>query len=513
MQYTHSMRVVKKHILCRVAEVLVCCFFVIVTAGTAYAQENYHPQIYDIDKQTKDEAVKLLSTYLQIPSISGSEKVAGLFLSEYCREKGLYVTVLPADSGSFNFAATLYPLSVDKPVIWMQHHMDVVPANTLEEWKFSPFSGMVSNDTIWGRGALDNKGPGIMQLFSLLNIKNVADSVEFIYNVGVLCFSGEEVGGSTGAKMVLDRKLSELKPLVVFGEGGAGVKNVLTSNPNRPVVGISVAEKAVLWLRLELEINSFGHGAAPAPEYANKLMIHALSRLEGRKFDMEFNRVNKRMFRRMGRAEGGLRGFMIRHMNWWILKPFVKEVVQGNPLLEALTTNTMTVTKLENPPGPPNKISTISTAYLDCRLQPNTSVKAFIRRLERILDEPKIKIKVINNSPETRPSAVNDFYDAFDWAVRVEMPDAAVIPILFPATTDNSYFRYYDIPTYGLVPALLSESLVKSVHSINERLPVLAVEQGINIYTNTLLRIQSEGAQKRNRLLNAALRKVNLLEE
>ena len=109
---------------------------------------------------TNKEAVKVLSEYLQIPSLSGSEEEAALFLSDYCREKGLYITSLPSDNGSPNFAATLYPLSVDKPVIWLQHHMDVVPANTLENWRYEPFSGTVARDTIWGRGALDNKGQG-----------------------------------------------------------------------------------------------------------------------------------------------------------------------------------------------------------------------------------------------------------------------------------------------------------------------------------------------------------------
>lgn len=490
-------------------------FTLTLSSYICWGQSAVEPRqdVINPNLQSQPEAIKLLSRYLQIPSLSGAEKDAGLFLSNYCKEQGLYVTKLSSDSAGFNFAATIYPLSVDKPVIWLQHHIDVVPANTMEEWRFLPYSGHVHNDTIWGRGAIDNKGQGIMQLMALLNMKKAADTTEFIYNMGILAFSSEEAGGGLGAKMVLKEDLKELKPLVVFGEGGAGLKKVLQSDPQRPVVGISVAEKRVLWLRLNLELNSFGHGAAPAPEYANKLMIHALSRLESRKFDMEFNRVNKRMFRRLGRAEGGIRGFVIRHINWWVLRPIVKKVVQQDPLLEALTTNTITVTKLENPPGPPNKISTITTAYLDCRLQPNTTSKAFIRKIERLLDEPKINIEVINTSPEAKPTPTNDFYDAFEWAVRKEIPEAAVIPILFPATTDNSYFRYYDIPTYGLMPAIISESLIKSVHSINERIPVAGVKQGINIYTHMLLRLESEGAQKRKRLLNAELRKINLLEE
>ncbi|EMR01373.1 Succinyl-diaminopimelate desuccinylase [Cesiribacter andamanensis AMV16] len=357
----------------------------------------------------KAEAISLLSDYLQYPSLSGEEDRVGQFLADYCKAQGLHITQLPSEEGSMNFAATLYPLEVDKPVIWLQHHMDVVPAAETEGWRHPPFSGRVALDTIWGRGALDNKGMGVMQLMALLNLKESLDTTELVYNVGLLCVSNEEVGGLLGSRLVIDKALTDLKPLVVFGEGGAGLTGVLSRKPDKPVFGISVAEKTVLWLKLDLQLNSYGHGAAPAPEYANKLMIHALSRLEGRKLDFEFNRVNKRMFRRMGRAEGGIRGFVISHLNWAIFRPFIKGTIQRDPMLQALTTNTVTVTKLENSPGPHNQISSTATAYLDCRLQPNTAPKAFIRKLERLLDQPRISISVVNQTPQARPSPTNDF--------------------------------------------------------------------------------------------------------
>jgi carboxypeptidase PM20D1 len=461
----------------------------------------------------KAEAVSLLSAYLQFPSVSGEELEAAQFLMSYCQAQGLHITQFPADDGSMNFAATLYPLSVDKPVIWLQHHMDVVPASEDEAWKHPPFAGRVYRDTIWGRGALDNKGMGIMQLMALLNLKEAANGEELIYNVGLLSVSNEEVGGLLGSRLVLDTSLPELKPLVVFGEGGAGLTGVLSRKPDKPVFGISVAEKTVLWLKLELQLNSYGHGAAPAPEYANKLMIHALSRLEGRKLDFEFNRVNKRMFRRMGRAEGGVRGFLISRLHWPVFRPFIKGPVLREPMLQALTTNTVTVTKLENSPGPHNQISTTATAYLDCRLQPNTSPKAFIRKLERLLDQPRISISVVNQSPQAKASPTNDFYDALADAIMEDMPEATVIPILFPATTDNTYFRHQDIPTYGLLPFLINEDLIKTVHSRDECLPVAALEQGVRIYTSMLIRLVEEGARKHKRILNADFLKSVMAED
>ena len=331
-----------------------------------------------------------------------------------------------------------------------------------------------------------------MQLMALLDFKEFYQGEELEFNVGLLALSGEELGGELGAAFVLSNYLEELKPAVVLGEGGAGLKGVLESDKSRSVYGVSVAEKSSLWLKLELELLSFGHGATPAPSYANKVMINSLSQLNNRKLELDFNRTNKRMFRALGKAEGGIRGFMIRHMNWWVLRPLVKGYIKNDPLLESLTTNTITVTKIFNPPGPPNKISTTSTAYLDCRLQPGVSKKSFIRKIENLLDDSRISVKEVSKAKESKATNPDRYFEALEQAILEEDPGAVVVPALFPATTDNSIFRGYNIPTYGLVPAVMGQETIESVHNVNERLPVASFQHGIRIYTNFLVNLLDE---------------------
>ena len=466
------------------------CFFLPLTSFAQSASEDAEIPV--------QKALDFLSSYINIPSITGNELEAGRHFAEYCEEQGLFVRYFSEDTASFNFAATLYPLSVDKPVVWFQHHIDVVPANG-ELWETDPFDMVIKNDTIYGRGVMDAKGLGVMQLMALLEFREQHKGKELDFNVGLLCVSGEEFSGELGTGRVLANHLEELKPAAVYGEGGAGLQDLLESEPEQVIYGVSVAEKSVVWLRLDLEIVSFGHGATPASEYANKGMIDALSRLNNRKLNLEFNRTNKRMFRKLGRAEGGLRGFLISHMNWWVLRPFIRGYVEDDPMLKALTTNTVTVTKINNPPGPPNKISTVSTAYLDCRLQPGTSKKAFIRRLRRILDDPRIEISEVSIGENARSSSTGKYYDALEEAILEEDPEAIVIPMLFPATTDNTRYRSFGIPTYGLVPGLLDLKTVQSVHSVNERLPVRALVQGIRIYSNLLNELTDERVRENYR--------------
>lgn len=49
-------------------------------------------------------------------------------------------------------------------------HLDVVPAGS--GWNKPPFGGVVEEDKIWGRGAMDDKGPAIAALFALKKLKD-----------------------------------------------------------------------------------------------------------------------------------------------------------------------------------------------------------------------------------------------------------------------------------------------------------------------------------------------------
>jgi acetylornithine deacetylase/succinyl-diaminopimelate desuccinylase-like protein len=470
------------------------CFvlFVVLFSTSVLAQNR-------IDSTTLNEpislnhSVNLLSAYIQRESVSGNEKEAALFIEDYILTTDLHLRVFSDFSDNYNLAASLYPLSSGKPNIILQSHIDVVPVEDLDDWEHDPYSGHFDGEYVHGRGALDAKGLGIMQLKALEAFQQDYDTADMPFNVTVLFLSGEETGGKNGARYVMENFEEELNAAAVLGEGGAGYQNVLKNKPKKVVFGVSIAEKQSLWLQLKINSNSAGHGAAPSKDYANIQLISSLNNLTNRKVLLLFNRSTRRMFRSLGRAEGGIRGFFIRNINWSILAPFVRKQIDREPFLSSLLTNTVTVTNIYNPPGPPNQVSNSATAVLDCRLVPGTSSKSFIRYIERKLDNENIKVTVISESPEAQPSRLNRYYKALEDAIATSYPDAETIPFLFPATSDNSLFRSYDIPSYGLIPAIITERDINSIHSTNERISLEVLESGIGIYYNFLKEIQLKG--------------------
>lgn len=51
-------------------------------------------------------------------------------------------------------------------------HLDVVPAGDINSWKVYPFSGIIENGKIYGRGTSDDKGPTIASIYSLKAVLN-----------------------------------------------------------------------------------------------------------------------------------------------------------------------------------------------------------------------------------------------------------------------------------------------------------------------------------------------------
>ena len=56
-------------------------------------------------------------------------------------------------------------------IIGVLCHVDVVPADG--QWDYPPFAGTVAGDRIYGRGAVDDKGPTISSLYALRLLKDL----------------------------------------------------------------------------------------------------------------------------------------------------------------------------------------------------------------------------------------------------------------------------------------------------------------------------------------------------
>lgn len=69
-------------------------------------------------------------------------------------------------------------------------HLDVVPEG--DGWTYPPYGGESSDGKIFGRGAMDNKGPAMASLFALKAIREAG--IPLTRKVRILFSTGEETG-------------------------------------------------------------------------------------------------------------------------------------------------------------------------------------------------------------------------------------------------------------------------------------------------------------------------------
>jgi acetylornithine deacetylase/succinyl-diaminopimelate desuccinylase-like protein len=148
-------------------------------------------------------------------------------------------------SGRANLVARLAGDGSKRPVLLYQH-TDVVEAG--EGWSCDPFAGETRDGFVWGRGAIDMKGMGVMEILAVdLLRREFPDPAQRCRDIVLFAAADEEGGGGAGTRWMLENHADQIDAEFVWDEGGFGVRDLFGPFP---VFTVSVAEKKALWVRL-----------------------------------------------------------------------------------------------------------------------------------------------------------------------------------------------------------------------------------------------------------------------
>lgn len=103
--------------------------------------------------------------------------------------------------------------NLGNPVLGIFCHLDVVPA-TPENWSCHPFTMVIKNGCIYGRGAIDNKGPAVAVMYAMNAIKKTG--IKLKKNMRFFFGCNEESGGSD---VEYYRSKEKLPPMVFTPDG------------------------------------------------------------------------------------------------------------------------------------------------------------------------------------------------------------------------------------------------------------------------------------------------------
>ena len=62
--------------------------------------------------------------------------------------------------------------NADAPLTGILAHLDVVPEGNSTQWDYPPYDGIIVNNYLYGRGAVDDKGPAIAALYAMAALRD-----------------------------------------------------------------------------------------------------------------------------------------------------------------------------------------------------------------------------------------------------------------------------------------------------------------------------------------------------
>ena len=144
---------------------------------------TYDQQISEWLQDNRRNGTKLLQKLVQEPSTRYQEESAQAIVIEKCRQLGLEIDLWEIGDeelrnhhhfycdrtnfkGNPNLVAIKRGSGGGRSLI-LNGHIDVVPEGNIEDWHADPFSGLVMDGKVFGRGSTDMKGGNVALLLAM----------------------------------------------------------------------------------------------------------------------------------------------------------------------------------------------------------------------------------------------------------------------------------------------------------------------------------------------------------
>jgi len=442
----------------------------------------------DVDwTEVENDAAALLSRYIQFDTTNppGHEAPAIEFLADMLRLRGFEPIVIESAPGRANLIARL-PARNNKaqaqPCL-LYAHADVVPADAAE-WSIPPFEGRIEDGFVWGRGALDSKGLGVIFLQALTLLKQ--SMLPLNRDLVLLIAADEEVSGAFGVAWLLDHYPELVQAEYVWDEGGVGL--CLSNGPYPCLYQVAVAEKGSLTVRLVAR-GTPGHAAVPHADNPQDRLIRTLQRLRSWHHSPRLTKPAVKMLQTLAASQQFPRSFLFARADHLFWRPFLHNLLESDSLFSPLIRNTVSLTMLRGGQSS-NVIPSQAEAELDIRLLPGEDPQEVLASLRSIIADPRVSIEVLEMPIDHPPSSIDtDFYRALAQTLQTFQPPGLVVPYLTPGTTDSRFFRRAGMNAYGLTPMLLDIWELSRIHGIDERVSIANLRWGIQLVIATLLRL------------------------
>lgn len=446
--------------------------------GTALAAPAQNPEaearVLDLAKQ----AISLRS--VRGPG-NATEKVAELFASAL-RDAGWNaddIEIVPLDDTAYLIATWKGSDPSLGPIV-LSAHMDVVEADPAD-WERDPFTPVIENGYLYGRGASDTKFDAALALVSAAELRRQGFRPRRSI---VIAYSGDEETTMATSKAIAERLRNA--QVVLNVDGASGTLDEATGKPL--YWSWQGAEKTYVDYKLEVT-NPGGHSSAPRDDNAIAQLSQALTRIAAYRFKPEVNDITREFFVKAAALEkepakaNAMRAFAADQTDAEAIAVLRKDPYSIGKI------GTTCVPTMVSGGHAENALPQRATANVNCRIFPGHSFAEIMAELERVAATPEVKFtNTTGDMSIEAPASPRDdrLVASFEKALFKAWGRMPVVPMQSSGASDSMWYRALGVPSYGASATFMKES-DDYAHGLNERVPLVNIRPGLTYYL-TLLR-------------------------
>ena len=416
----------------------------------------------------RTEVTDLLSRLIQVDTTNppGNETAAAELLRDYLQTNGLQCELYARVPERANLVARISGRG-EGPSLLFLGHTDVVLADPAE-WSVPPFSGTVTQDEVWGRGALDMKGHVAANAVAIASLAR-----EGFEPAGDLIFAAtadEEVGDDFGLSWLCSEHPDAIRCDYAVNEGGGDPLRV----GGDPYWIVATAEKLTAPFNVRVHGRS---GHASMPGIADNALVKAarlVERIAAYRPEPQIQ-LEVEVFLRALLGELPLPGDVVARARE--RDATVAELIE--PLLASTFAPTMISASRKR-----NVIPALCEIVVDCRLLPGQTPAEIEPVVRGILgtDIP-YDLEFLKAEGGTRSSLETPLWSAVESFVAELEPGGLPVPVICAGFTDSHWLREaFGTVAYGFFPyrTMTPELAATLIHSADERVPVSDLELGVD---------------------------------
>jgi acetylornithine deacetylase/succinyl-diaminopimelate desuccinylase-like protein len=369
----------------------------------------------------------------------------------------------------------------DRPPLLLQGHVDVV-TTAGQNWARPPFGGELVDGYVWGRGAVDMKGPVAMLVSAFLRAKQEGTALPGDVILAVL--ADEEAGGDVGARFLAEEHADVFEG-VRFALSEFGGFSLEVSG--RRFYPIQVAEKQICWLKATIR-GKGGHGAMVNRGGTMARLGRLLRDLDRKRLPIHVTPVVREYVERIAaQVPRPKRDVLLATLKPRLADGALRAMGEEGRRLEPSLRNTTNATIIRAS----EKINVVPSTIeveLDTRALPGFTPDEVMAEVGDAVGAG-VKLELVRHDPGP-PAPDLTLYEMLAGVVQELDPDGIPVPFMQPGVTDARFFAPLGIQTYGFVPLRLPSDFdfLSVVHAADERVPVSALDFGTEAIFRALQR-------------------------